>query len=157
MMTDKIKIISPVDGQVYAERTIASEEQICATLEKAKKAQVKWRQTSVAERKQQVHAFVDAMLAQKERVVEELTWQMGRPIKQGPGELAGFEERSRYMIDIAEQALADIKLAQKNRVYPFYSARTIRCGLCGGALELSLSHFSKCRGASSHGRKYGYS
>ena len=38
---------------------------------------------------------------------------MGRPISQAPGEVGGFEERARYMIDIADSALADIKPAAK--------------------------------------------
>ncbi|MFV2031597.1 MAG: aldehyde dehydrogenase family protein, partial [Gammaproteobacteria bacterium] len=44
----------------------------------------------------------------------ELTWQMGRPISQAPGEIGGFEERARYMIEIADTALADLKPEQKD-------------------------------------------
>ena len=33
---------------------------------------------------------------------------MGRPLSQSPGEIRGFEQRARYMIDIAPRALADI-------------------------------------------------
>jgi acyl-CoA reductase-like NAD-dependent aldehyde dehydrogenase len=40
--------------------------------------------------------------------VPELAWQMGRPIRYGAGELRGFEERARYMIAIAPEALASI-------------------------------------------------
>ncbi len=40
-------------------------------------------------------------------IAEEITWQMGRPISQAPGEVGGFEERARHMIAIAAEALAD--------------------------------------------------
>jgi acyl-CoA reductase-like NAD-dependent aldehyde dehydrogenase len=48
------------------------------------------------------------MLAMGDEIVPELAWQMGRPVRYGAGELRGFEERARYMIAIAEQALGDI-------------------------------------------------
>ena len=37
---------------------------------------------------------------------EEIAWQMGRPASQCPGEVGGFEERARYMIEAAPAALA---------------------------------------------------
>ena len=39
---------------------------------------------------------------------------MGRPISQAPGEIAGFEERARHMIEIAATALADLKPVEKD-------------------------------------------
>ena len=39
---------------------------------------------------------------------------MGRPISQAPGEVAGFEERARHMIEIADSALADLKPTEKD-------------------------------------------
>ena len=39
---------------------------------------------------------------------------MGRPISQAPGEIAGFEERARHMIEIADSALADLKPEEKD-------------------------------------------
>ena len=53
------------------------------------------------------------MVADKARVSELLAWQMGRPIRYGPGEVRGFEERARYMIAIAPEALADIDVGPK--------------------------------------------
>ena len=37
-----------------------------------------------------------------------ITHQIGRPISQSPGEVRGFEERARYMIEVAPDALADV-------------------------------------------------
>ncbi|HMR30029.1 MAG TPA: aldehyde dehydrogenase family protein [Geminicoccaceae bacterium] len=105
--------ISPVDGRVYVERELAGEAAIATALDKAEAARKGWRETPVAERQAILSRFVDAMLAQAPAAAEEITWQMGRPIGQSPGELRGFEERSRYMIGMAAEALADIRFDDK--------------------------------------------
>jgi len=112
-MTSTLKIISPVDGSVYAERPLADDKEVLLTLMRARAAQAKWREVPVAERVRTGTAFTDAMVADKVRVAEALTWQMGRPIRYGPGEVRGFEERARYMIEIAPAALADIHVGPK--------------------------------------------
>jgi acyl-CoA reductase-like NAD-dependent aldehyde dehydrogenase len=112
-MTATLRIISPVDGSVYAERPLANDVTARATLERAHKAQLDWRHVAVAERCSIGTAFVDAMVADKARVAELLTWQMGRPIRYGPGEVRGFEERARHMIAVAPEMLADIDVGPK--------------------------------------------
>ncbi len=107
-MPEKITCISPVDGSVYASRPVASKKTIAATFATARAAQEKWKRLPLAERAGYCSAAVDAMVGMKDEIVPELAWQMGRPVRYGAGELQGFEERARYMIGIAEQALADI-------------------------------------------------
>lgn len=108
-----LKIITPVDGSLYAERPLASEAEVLKTLEAAKVAQREWRTSSITERQKIAASFVDAMVAEKDKVAELLAWQMGRPIRYGHGEMRGFEERARYMIDIAPETLADIDVGPK--------------------------------------------
>jgi acyl-CoA reductase-like NAD-dependent aldehyde dehydrogenase len=107
-MAEKITCISPVDGRIYAGRPVASKKAIAATFAAAHAAQAKWKRLPLAERAAYCSAAVDAMVAMSDEIVPELAWQMGRPIRYGAGELRGFEERARYMIGIAQQALADI-------------------------------------------------
>ena len=109
----KIQCITPVDGSVYVERESASAETIAQTLNAAAAAQQQWRSTPIAERQQLCSKAVDAFIARKAEIAEELTWQMGRPIAQAPGEVGGFEERARHMIAIAADALADIDPGEK--------------------------------------------
>ncbi len=104
-----IQCVSPVDGSVYVERQTASTEQIQQTLKNAVKAQESWKKMPVAERQSICSNAVDAFISHSKEICEELTWQMGRPISQSPGEVAGFEERARHMIEIADSALADIE------------------------------------------------
>ena len=112
-MGDRIRVISPVDGEVYAERAVASEAEIAAALERAARAQQAWREAPVAERAAILSRAVDAFVARREEIAREITWQMGRPIRYTPNEVNGFEERARYMIEVAEQALADVEVGHK--------------------------------------------
>jgi acyl-CoA reductase-like NAD-dependent aldehyde dehydrogenase len=109
-----IQCISPVDGSVYIERESASAEAIQQALSAAADAQKQWKNTPVAERQALCGKAVDAFLARRDEIAEELTWQMGRPISQAPGEVAGFEERARHMIAIAADSLADLKPEPKD-------------------------------------------
>lgn len=108
-----IQCISPIDGSVYVERQTASPEQIQQSLSDAVAAQKTWKNTPIAERQAICSKAVDYFVAHKAKIAEELSWQMGRPISQAPGEVGGFEERARHMIEIAPVALADIKPEEK--------------------------------------------
>lgn len=98
--------ISPVDGSVFVERPYADERQIDSALEQARQALPGWRTTPIGERAEICTRAVDAFVAGKAEISDELTWQMGRPIAFAPGEVGGFEERARYMISVAEESLA---------------------------------------------------
>ncbi len=113
-MTDTLKCISPVDGSVYVERPLATDADIEVILARAGTAQRAWRDVHVAERARVCSAMVDAFVARKDEIAPEISWQMGRPAGQAPGEVAGFEERARHMIGIAEAALADIDAGPKD-------------------------------------------
>jgi acyl-CoA reductase-like NAD-dependent aldehyde dehydrogenase len=64
--------------------------------------------------------MADWCVARADTLAEELTWQIGRPLSQSPGELRrGFHERALYMCDIAEEALFDVALPQKENFQRF--------------------------------------
>jgi acyl-CoA reductase-like NAD-dependent aldehyde dehydrogenase len=107
-LPENIKCISPVNGSVYASRPVSSKKDMEAAFTRAHAAQDKWKRLPVAERAAYCNAAVDAMLAMKDEIVPELAWQMGRPVRYGAGELRGFEERARYMIEIADDSLYGI-------------------------------------------------
>ncbi len=102
-----IVCISPVDGSEVARRTLASRADVAAVLSTARKAQRRWAATPLAERKAKMVEFLAALLAQNQEIVPELAMQMGRPIRYG-GEMRGFEERLRALIEISDEALAPI-------------------------------------------------
>ncbi len=112
-MTTGIQTISPIDDSVYVQREYASPDAINQALDLARTAQKSWKETPLAERKELCSRAVDAFVAKKEAIAEEICWQMGRPIRSAAGEIAGMEERSRAMIELADQGLATVKLSEK--------------------------------------------
>lgn len=105
--------VSPVDGSIYVERPYATPAQVAETLQRATDAQRRWQQSTLAERSAICRRAVDLFVERTTDIAQELTWQMGRPIAASPGEVRGFAERARFMIDAAESALADVVLEPK--------------------------------------------
>src|SRR5437868_6149119 len=108
------RTITPIDGSLYAERPLASAREIDAALERAAAAQRQWRQVPVGERSAIVRRMVAWCAAHADKLGEELTWQMGRPIAYTPNEIRrGFQERALHMCSLAESALADVRVEPK--------------------------------------------
>ncbi len=113
------RTISPVDGSVFVERTLAAPVQIEAALENARIAQRLWRGVPLPERAAILGRFCDAFESHRDAIAEELSWQMGRPVRYSPNEVRGTLERARYMIEIAPEALADIDVGAKAGFHRF--------------------------------------
>ncbi len=105
---NKFKIISPVDGSVYKECPLHGANDIERVLTKAAKAQKLWRNLSVADRKGYIEKFVKAFESKKEIISEELSWQMGRPIRFSPLEVDGTIGRVNGVLNLAESSLSDV-------------------------------------------------
>ncbi|WP_019171061.1 aldehyde dehydrogenase family protein [Pseudaminobacter salicylatoxidans] len=106
-MTETVKLKSPIDGSIYAERPVATDQAINAAVDRARAAQADWTQTTVAERGKYMLAFLEALVAMTDEIVPETAWQMGRPVRYG-GEFGGVRERTNYMVEIAEEALKPV-------------------------------------------------
>ena len=113
-MTTMIRCVSPVNGEVYAERPALSEAEAQAVVARARAAQGPWAALPLEERVARVQAAVRALGDAKDRVVEELAWQMGRPVRSG-GEFGGVNERAGYMEGIAAEALAPMVAESSDR------------------------------------------
>ena len=112
-MASTFQVISPVDGRIYAERAFATEAEIGATLERVRAAQGRWQAVPPTERGRILSRAIDAFVSKGQEIAEEITWQMGRPIDYAPKEVDGFEERARYVIDAASDALADLRVGDR--------------------------------------------
>ncbi|HXF55544.1 MAG TPA: aldehyde dehydrogenase family protein [Hyphomicrobiaceae bacterium] len=108
----EVVCISPIDGTEVARRRTASADAIAAALVAARKAQAEWARVPVKERTAAMLRFLEAMRGMNPEIVPELARQMGRPVRYG-GEFRSFEERVRYMTEIAETALAPIEPERK--------------------------------------------
>ncbi|MBX3578891.1 MAG: aldehyde dehydrogenase family protein [Rhizobiaceae bacterium] len=106
-MTETVKLKSPIDGSIYVERPVLTDQQANAVVERARAAQPGWAALSIGERSKYILAFLEALVGMTDEIVPELAWQMGRPVKYG-GEFGGVKERTQYMVEIAEKALAPV-------------------------------------------------
>ena len=84
-----------------------------------KKSQKEWKTVPVKERIPYIDRFIKAFVEDTERISTELAWQMGRPVRFGPGEVNGTKERATGMLDLAESSLADIFVAEKEGFHRF--------------------------------------
>lgn len=120
MTSNLQQTISPVDGSIYAERKLASGEQIEETLATAITAQQSWKRAPITERVAVCKRMLDWLVKRADEIGEELSWQIGRPIAYSPNEIRrGFQERVNYMTAIAERELADIELEPKENFRRF--------------------------------------
>lgn len=105
MTTKQLVCTSPINGEIYATRDALSSPLARERVQSAKIAQKEWAKRSTDERIQIVMKAIDYIGDDKDRMVEELAHQMGRPVRYG-GEFSGFQERASYMASIANEALA---------------------------------------------------
>lgn len=112
-MSEMARLISPIDGSVYAERACLDLAQVQAVVSNARQAQAEWAALSIAERASYCSAALAALAAMNDELVPEIAWQMGRPVRYG-GENGGVQERGQYMINIAEEALKPLVPEEKD-------------------------------------------
>lgn len=109
----RFKTVSPIDGRVVFEGELADKNQAHAALAAGERAWMDWRRRPLSERTARVQAFVSRFLQDREELAREICLQMGRPLSQCGGELAGFEDRANTMIALAEHGLADLPASPK--------------------------------------------
>ncbi len=112
-MSEVARLISPIDGSVYAERACLDLAQVQAVVSNARQAQIGWAALTIAERASYCSAALAALAAMNDELVPEIAWQMGRPVRYG-GENGGVQERGQYMINIAEEALKPLVPEEKD-------------------------------------------
>ncbi|KAG8979653.1 hypothetical protein FRB90_008029 [Tulasnella sp. 427] len=107
--------ISPHSLQNYVTRDYPSKQELEVIAERAHSAQTLWAEVSLDDRIKVAERFVDEFQKLSDEVATTLTAQMGRPIKQSPGEVRGTIERAKYMISIARSSLADVELKDTDK------------------------------------------
>ena len=101
-----LKITSPVDGSVFAERELSTAQDINNAILKSVDAGRTWSKQSLASRISLLSRALDIFVQQTDEIAREITLQIGRPLAFSPGEVRGVEERGRYMLECAEAALS---------------------------------------------------
>ena len=112
-MSQKLKVVSPIDGSIYYETEMHTQTDIDAALTSATNAQTEWKGLPISERKEFINKFIEAFENNSEIISKELTHQMGRPISYSPFEVNGTIERARGMVELAEFSLVDVLVEKK--------------------------------------------
>lgn len=112
-MSQKLEVISPIDGCIYFETEMHTPKDIDAALELATNAQTNWKLLPISERKGYINKFIEAFESNTEEISEELTRQMGRPISYSPFEVKGTIERAKGMVELADSSLVDVLVEKK--------------------------------------------
>lgn len=110
MSPSTLSITTPVDSTVFATVQISSSAQVQAAVERAHKAQKAWKNVPIKQRVDLARRFLDTLGHRKDELAKELTMQMGRPLRYTPGEIKGTQDRGKYMVDVAEEALKDVEI-----------------------------------------------
>ena len=105
-----LDVFSPVTGRLLASVYPASEEDCKNTIETAKKAFTSWRLTPAPKRGEIVRQIGDALRAKKEPLGTLVSWEMGKSLQEGLGEV-------QEMIDIC-----DFSVGQSRQLYGYTMA-----------------------------------
>lgn len=108
-----LKVDDPFTGEIACEVPFDDSAEALAALERCAAAQAAWAETPVAQRADLVRRFAEAFVADGERVAEEITRTMGKPLAQARGEVQTFADRARTLAALAPEALADVPLPEK--------------------------------------------
>ncbi|HEX8825713.1 MAG TPA: aldehyde dehydrogenase family protein [Archangium sp.] len=108
-----LTVDNPYTGDVACSVPLADEATVNTVLDQARAAARAARSTRLSERKVWCERMVAAMEARANDIALDISRMMGKPLGQARGEIRGMAERARYMISIADSALADLVLPDK--------------------------------------------
>lgn len=82
-----LDVINPATEEVFARVPLATEAQLDKAVEAARKAQIDWAKTSMAERRAKVEALASAIGAHAEDLARTITQEKGKPLPEAAGEV----------------------------------------------------------------------
>jgi len=85
--SSKAPVINPATGESFADRPVASREQLDEAVAAAKAAQVGWAAASAAERKEVLHAIASRIEENTDAIARTLTLEQGKPLRDSKGEI----------------------------------------------------------------------
>ncbi|KAK3606933.1 hypothetical protein CHS0354_018529 [Potamilus streckersoni] len=120
MYQKTVRLISPVNGELYAERPLINDDALDDALTLSRRVQTAWAKVPLNERIAYCRKALEHLKKHDTDIVKELAWQMGRPVRSG-GENSPLEERFNYMSGIAGRALAPLTEEYSDRVRRYIS------------------------------------
>lgn len=113
MIVKELHLINPYTEQSFMSLRMLDPSQVDAVVAKARTAFQTWRRSAISERVALCTEFIAKFEAMQDTVASEITWQMGKPLRQARNEVAGMLDRTKHMIGIAENVLSDEWLPEK--------------------------------------------
>lgn len=110
-----IRSTNPATGVVEREFTELTHEQVEEKLVRAQTTFLAWRQVSLAERAEKMHALAAYLRAQSAELTALMTLEMGKTVKAGPGEIEKCAKTCVYYADHAQEFLAPEPLKLSGR------------------------------------------
>lgn len=107
MSQETITTISPSTNKPVVERKGPTDAQLAELPKTAKKAFLKYRKTSLADRQKIVKKALDVITERQDELAKEITEQMGRPIAYGTKEVATAVARGHHLIELSNEAFKD--------------------------------------------------
>ncbi|KAI0274730.1 succinate semialdehyde dehydrogenase [Gloeopeniophorella convolvens] len=106
--------ITPHNQKPLVTRTYTPESDLDAAITRTAEAQTAWSRVPLKDRIA-IGTKFDEFQKMSDEIPLELTLQMGRPVSQNAGEIRGTVDRAKYMLSIAESALADVGLQDTDK------------------------------------------
>lgn len=110
------QVVSPATGEVVFEHHLAKPIEIQQTLERSKRASLRWGALPLTDRLEYLQRFVDILVSQAQEIGKELSLTIGRPISQASVEIDALKERALQMIALAPEALRTIQAGPGRRI-----------------------------------------
>src|SRR5437588_5524522 len=105
-----IQTINPTIGEVLETFEPFSQEQIDVALDEARRAFLRWRTTSFAERAKHLHSVANYLRERKTELAKTAVLEMGKTITEAEAEVEKCAWNCDYFADHAESFLADAKI-----------------------------------------------
>src|SRR5947207_1634443 len=102
-----MRVVNPATGEVLREVAEADRAAVAAAFRRARAAQPAWAATPLAARCAVIRRFRALAVERAEPLARTLTLEVGKPITQARGELAGLLPRIDFFLAEVEGALAD--------------------------------------------------
>lgn len=107
MSVEVLTTISPTTNEPIITRNGVSQSELQEIPQTSAKAFESWRKTSLKDRQAIVTKALKLLSDKKDELAQEITVQMGRPIKYTPVEVTTAVKRCEYLVKISEEALKD--------------------------------------------------
>ncbi|PRH79431.1 succinate-semialdehyde dehydrogenase [Streptomyces solincola] len=104
------RVVNPATGQTEREYPTATDAELREALDRADPAQRDWAARKPAERAAALHRVADLYEERREQLAAVITREMGKPVKQGLGEIAIVVSIYRYYADHGEEFLKEEEL-----------------------------------------------